>query len=70
LQNNYGVKSQDRTCKQAKIKLSDFSRTYYTTNRGIYEFEKLFDIKLPKGTVWEELYDDHGGFLGDGSLLY
>ena len=42
----------------------------YTTNRGIYEFEKLFDIKLPKGTVWEELYDDHGGFLGDGSLLY
>ncbi|MBM7582373.1 hypothetical protein JOD02_001230 [Caldicoprobacter guelmensis] len=27
-------------------------------------------MKLPKGTAWEELYDSHGGFHGDGALLY
>nr|PZN07310.1 MAG: hypothetical protein DIU64_12595 [Caldicoprobacter oshimai] len=43
---------------------------FLQANEGIYRFKRLFDIKLPKGTVWERLYDSHGGFHGDGESLY
>lgn len=37
---------------------------------GVKEFEKTFNIRLPKGTVSEKMYDDYGGFHNDGMKLY
>ncbi|WPX10052.1 hypothetical protein [Anaerocellum danielii] len=37
---------------------------------GVKEFEKTFNLRFPKGTVSEKMYDDYGGFHNDGMKLY
>lgn len=42
----------------------------FSQDSGVKEFEENFNIRLPRGTVSEKIYDDYGGFHNDGMKLY
>ncbi|ADQ47001.1 hypothetical protein Calkro_2163 [Caldicellulosiruptor kronotskyensis 2002] len=42
----------------------------FSQDSGVKEFEENFNIRLPRGTVSEKIYDDYSGFHNDGVKLY